>query len=310
MTKIFIAGSSNMDLVFTYNVFPQPGETIFGKEFLINEGGKGLNQAVACARQDVSVSMVSSVGNDGYGEKLISVLKENHIDTSHVIIREQAHSGIALILVNASDNRIIVNSGANSLTTYDQVVKALDEASPGDVFLTQFEIPFEVVESSLSYAKTKKMITIVNPAPGRKIDSKTLKNIDILIPNETEAESITGIKYSDDNSSKKMIQYLINNGVKEVIITLGDKGSIYGNSESITRIPSFCVNVVDTTAAGDTFVATIAANIVKGHSTSDSLLKATAASALAVSKLGAMVSIPTNGEIEAFLTNHKIIGLR
>jgi ribokinase len=310
MTKIIIAGSSNMDLVFTYNVFPQPGETIFGKEFLINEGGKGLNQAVACARQDANVSMVSSVGSDGYGEKLLSVLKENHIDTSHVMIREHSHSGIALILVNENDNRIIVNSGANSLTTYDQVMKALDESSPGDVFLTQFEIPFDVVESSLSYAKAKKMITIVNPAPGRRIDSKTLSNIDILIPNETEAENITGIKYTDEHSLKKMIQYLIKNGVKEVIITLGEKGSIYGNSESIIRIPSFLVDVIDTTAAGDTFVATIAVNIAKGHSASESLIKATAASALAVSKLGAMVSIPTNDEIETFLTNHKIIRLR
>ncbi|MFW5889605.1 MAG: ribokinase [Bacillota bacterium] len=302
MNKIFVVGSLNMDLVFTVERIPNQGETLNSKNFIMEPGGKGANQALTCSILQADVYFIGCVGNDIFGERIINDLTKRNIDTENIHIIKKETTGIAGIIINNGDNRIITNPGANNHVDYKLVKNVLAKnANKKDVFLTQLEIPIETVSKSLAYAKAKKLITILNPAPARKLPEDIYKDIDIIIPNEIEAEMISGISREEDNFNQKAIEYFINKGVKEVIITKGDKGSIYGNGKELIKFKAYKVNVVDTTGAGDTFVATIANEISKGKEVVDSIKKASAASAIAVSKLGAQKSIPTIAEIDKFL---------
>ncbi len=297
MKKIFVIGSLNMDLVFNYTVFPEKGETVVGDFFMINEGGKGANQAVACARQGATALMVGCVGNDLYGKKIVKTMTKNNVDANNIRIHQSESTGTALIMVGNNDNRIIIIPGANGRTSIRQIYPVFTEAKAGDILLCQMEIPCDTVFFALEEAKKQGMFTILNPAPAKSIPDSVYPYIDLIIPNETEAKMISKISCHNEESYKKVIEYFCDKGVNEVIITLGEKGAIYGSKKEFAIFSSHPAPIVDTTAAGDTFVGTIAAEISKGKQVSESVDKACVAASIAISRPGAMQSIPTETEI-------------
>ncbi|HPG20076.1 MAG TPA: ribokinase [Flexilinea sp.] len=301
MKKIFVIGSLNMDLVFNYDIFPEKGETVVGESFMINEGGKGANQAIASARQGAKVMMVGCVGNDLYGRKLIETMNRNNVDVSNIRIHQSESTGTALIMVGENNNRIIIIPGANSRTSKRQIYPVFSKVEKGDILLCQMEIPCETVFFALEEAKKQGMFTILNPAPAKNIPDNIYQYIDLIIPNETEAKTISGISCNDEDSYKKTIEYFCNKGVREVIITLGEKGAVYGAKKTFAIFSSHPAQIIDTTAAGDTFVGTIAAEVSKGKQVSESVDKACIAASIAISRHGAMQSIPTEAEIQEII---------
>jgi ribokinase len=209
---------------------------------------------------------------------------------------------VACIILNNDDNRIILDQGANSDTSYIQVSEVLNYlACKNDILLAQLEVPVDTVLKSFSVAKQKGLKTILNPAPAQKLPEEMYCDIDIIIPNEIEAEMITGISSKSENFDQEVINYFLSRGVKEVIITKGCHGSVYGNLRELVYVDPYNVEVVDTTGAGDAFVGAIACEVAKGRTVKNSLKFATASSALAVTKFGAQSSMPHYFEVEEFL---------
>ncbi len=306
MSEIFVVGSLNMDLIFSTKRLPKVGETMQSDNFNMLPGGKGANQAVACALLDVSSYMIGNIGDDLFGEMIRKSLKIKGVNTDYLSICKGSNTGVACIVLNNKDNRIILDQGANQVTLYPQVSAVLNQvAKEKDVLLAQLEIPLDTVFKALVLAKKKGLTTILNPAPAKKLPDNIYEYIDIIIPNEIEAEMITRINSNSPNFNQLVVEYFINKGVKEVIITKGCKGSIYGDSNGFITVKPFDVEVVDTTGAGDAFVGAITSCVAKGYSVKESLDFASASSALAVMKLGAQNSMPTLKEVEDFL-NRKL----
>ncbi|MCK9574345.1 MAG: ribokinase [Clostridia bacterium] len=298
MAKIFVLGSLNMDLVINAERFPNKGETIKGTDFFINEGGKGLNQAVACAKMGAETYMIGTVGCDEYGKKLIKALKTYGVKTKYIQKIKHKNSGIALITVCDGENKIIVNSGANALINFAKVEKILNTKTlPGDILILQQEIPLDIVEKAIAIASKKYVKVILNPAPAAKIKKDLYKKVDLIIPNETETEILTEICPDDEVSIKLAIQSLHKLGVKNVAITLGSKGAVISAGKEIEFIPAKIVKVVDTTGAGDTFVGVVAVMLQEGKSLSKSANFANTASALKITRKGAAKAIPTYTEV-------------
>jgi len=298
MAKIFVLGSLNMDLVINAERFPNKGETIKGTDFFVNEGGKGANQAVACAKMGAETYMIGAVGGDEYGKRLIKVLKNYGVNTKYIQKIKKESTGIALITVSDGENKIIVNSGANNEINFTKVAEIINKkALPGDILILQQEIPLEIVEKAIELAAQKYVKVILNPAPAAKISKALYKKVDLIIPNETETEILTDINPEDEVSVKLAIQALFKFGVKNVIITLGSKGAVISAGKEIEYIQPKKVNVVDTTGAGDTFVGTVAVMLQEGKSLSKAANFANAAAALKITRKGAAQAIPTYTEV-------------
>lgn len=291
MNKIFVLGSMNMDMVMQAERLPLAGETIRGTGFFLNAGGKGANQAVAVKRSGGALKFCACVGDDVFGERLINTLREYEVDTENVRTIDGTSSGLAQITVVNGDNRIILYGGANECVDAEVAERFLAEAVKGDIFLTQLETAPAVVLRSLETAKARGMQTILNPAPAQNFSSEMLKFTDILIPNETEAMSISG------KTDIEEAALALSERVKEVIVTVGDKGCICSRGGSVSLHPCPQVSVVDTTAAGDTFCGAFAARLGKGYSMEESVGYALKAASLAVTKRGALQSIPSENEV-------------
>ena len=291
MNKIFVLGSMNMDMVMQAERLPLAGETIRGTGFFLNAGGKGANQAVAVKRSGGALKFCACVGDDVFGERLINTLREYEVDTENVRTIDGTSSGLAQITVVNGDNRIILYGGANECLDAEVAERFLAEAVKGDIFLTQLETAPAVVLRSLETAKARGMQTILNPAPAQNFSSEMLKFTDILIPNETEAMSISG------KTDIEEAVLALSERVKEVIVTVGDKGCICSRGGSVSLHPCPQVSVVDTTAAGDTFCGAFAARLGKGYSMEESVGYALKAASLAVTKRGALQSIPSENEV-------------
>ncbi len=291
MNKIFVLGSMNMDMVMQAERLPLAGETIRGTGFFLNAGGKGANQAVAVKRSGGALKFCACVGDDVFGERLINTLREYEVDTENVRTIDGTSSGLAQITVVNGDNRIILYGGANECLDAEVAERFLAEAVKGDIFLTQLETAPAVVLRSLETAKARGMQTILNPAPAQNFSSEMLKFTDILIPNETEAMSISG------KTDIEEAALALSERVKEVIVTVGDKGCICSRGGSVSLHPCPQVSVVDTTAAGDTFCGAFAARLGKGYSMEESVGYALKAASLAVTKRGALQSIPSENEV-------------
>ena len=299
--KIFVVGSINMDLVINAPYMPKNGETITGSDFMTNPGGKGANQAVAAAKLGGDVYMVGSVG-DAFGDELKNTLKGYGVKTDYVKHSKGISSGIAVIVVVDRDNRIILDRASNGLVDKETIDKALLKAQKGDILICQLEIPLNMVEYAFSRAKELEMTTILNPAPAIALPNGLLKLTDFFIPNQSETEIYTGI-YPDTIDKAKEATYKLNEmGVKHVIITLGSKGSCTLLDGEYVQIKSYSylVNVIDTTAAGDTFIGAFATKMSEGWNIKDSMNYASKASALTISKVGAQKSIPTKEEMDNF----------
>lgn len=304
MKYITVLGSLNMDISVSTDKMPSIGETVFGHDFKMSPGGKGLNQAVAASRLGAEVTFAGCTGNDFFGDQLIDCLQHEGIDTRLISRLDQAQTGTAVIYVSDSNNCIVVNSGANSVVKFSDGIR--DAIENSSVILAQFETPVEIVTEAFSYARQHGVTTILNPAPAHDINEELLSLTDILIPNEVEFEQIAGVKFESADDIAGAITIVRSCGVKDVIITLGDKGIVYSCGKELFQIPAYSVHCVDTTSAGDTFCGALASCLSSGRSIHDAAEFAVAASALAVTKRGAAQSIPTKAETESFIKNFGI----
>jgi ribokinase len=298
MKKILVLGSLNMDLVTQVSKTPRVGETVVGQGLTAIPGGKGANQAVAIGRLGGLVSMLGRVGDDNYGEDLVRNLSENNVGQQLVKALPGQSSGVAMIMVNEDgDNSIVVIPGANyELRTSD----VCPEIFAGyDYLLAQLESPVEVIESAFRMAKEQGMQTILNPAPARSLSRDLLSHVDLLIPNETECESLTGIRPDDDASLRQCAVELQRRGVREIIITLGVKGACYiSATQEMVRLPALPVRAIDTTAAGDGFIGGLLYGMARGEKVAEAMRRAVAVAAVAVTRLGAQSSLPKLDEVE------------
>lgn len=257
--RIAVVGSANIDLTTFTAQFPKPGETIFGEKFDLGFGGKGANQAVAARLCGADVFMVARVGNDLFGPATIENFKRQGIDATHVKQVERLSSGVAPIFVDPSgQNRILVVKGANDAVKPESVDAAADTLKHSDCIVLQFEIPLETVYYTVAFARKHGIRCIVNPAPGQPVDMHALEGLDYFVPNESEAETITGMPVRNLEDAKKCAAKLLSGGVRRVILTLGANGSLLAGKDGMEHLPAFAVKAVDSTGAGDAFIGSFA----------------------------------------------------
>ena len=298
-SNISVVGSANVDLAIFNDTFPRPGETIFGKRFDLGFGGKGANQAVAARRCGAFVGMVAKVGNDLFGPATIKNFESQCIDASHVRIAEGISSGVAPIFVDSSgQNRIVVIKGANELLSSEDVDAAAPLLNKADTILLQFEIPLPTVYHTIHYAKAHGIRCIVNPAPALPLDFKEIAAADYFVPNESEAEAITGIPVHNLEEAKRCANYLLAQGLTKVVITLGERGSLLATSERLELIPPFKVDPVDSTGAGDAFIGSFAVFLAEGLTDKEALTRASLYAALSTTRVGTQKSFPSREEFE------------
>ena len=303
---IFVLGSINMDIVARVPYVPKQGETMNADKFYVNQGGKGANQAVAIAKMGGQVKMIGKVGSDAFGVELKQTLLSYGVDITNVG-DSKVNSGLAMIIVYENDNRIILDAGANYDVTEKDVDDGLKDAKEGDILIMQLEVPLSIVEYASVKAKEKGMITILNPAPAKELSDLTLANTDILAPNESETEILSGVCPNGDVELALAAKALYRKGVKKLLVTLGSRGSAVIEGQNITYVPAKKVNAVDTTSAGDTFVGATALMLSKGKTLLESAQFATYASAITVQREGAAQSIPTLEEVQAFIDSEKSV---
>lgn len=309
MKRICVVGSLSCDLVMCVPRRPQKGETIIGTSFNTFVGGKGNNQALAAARCGAPVSFVGKVGKDSFGDQIEAKLKESGVDSRFLFRDPEIGTGIADILVDADgDNSISIAPQANSRLTPADIDEAKDVIALSKFLLLQLEIPMETVIHAAKLAKKLKLTVVLNPAPAPadgSLPEELLANVDIFVPNQTEAELLTGIKVVDISSAIEAAKVLQRKGLKQVLITMGEQGALLVNEESVAQmIPAFEVDVKDTTAAGDAFCGSLLAFMARGESMSNAVIYACAAGALATTKLGAEPSLPTEEQVKELAKSH------
>ena len=298
MSRILVIGSTNTDMVIKSGKLPSPGETILGGTFLMNQGGKGANQAVAAARLGGNVTFVTKVGMDMFGSESLSTFKYEGIDTRFVIEDKNHPSGVALINVDEKgENCIVVAQGANGYLFTDDVKEEVCVINPSDILLMQLEIPMETVEYAAQNASDRGSRVILNPAPAAKLSSGLLKCLFCITPNETEAELLTGIRVSSVDTARKAALHLYNKGVRNVIITMGASGAFVLNEDFSDMISGVPVKAVDTTAAGDVFNGALAVALSNSLNISDAVSFANKAASISVTRMGAQASAPYKHEV-------------
>ena len=298
--KVVVVGSLNMDLVARAQRLPRAGETLPGEAFFTAPGGKGANQAVAVARLGGSVAMVGNVGDDAYGQQLRKALEREGVDCQAVSVCQGVSSGVALITVDAaSQNCIVIIPGGNGLLTPQSVQRFDTLLQAADVIICQLEVPAETVAWALARGHELGKRVILNPAPATgPLPSTWFGHIDYLTPNESEAEALTGITVTDQGSALRAGERLLQLGAGKVIITLGAQGALLVTAQGHQHFPAPVVQPVDTTAAGDTFVGSFAAALVRGLEEGEAIAFGQRAAALSVTRVGAQPSIPYLSELQ------------
>ena len=300
MSKIIVIGSSNTDMVVRSEWLPRPGESVIGGDFMMVGGGKGANQAVAVARMGHNVLFVAAVGKDIFGDAAIEGYRNFGIDTRH-IVRKDIPSGVALIMVDgAGQNSISVALGANNALTAEDIAPALEGIEPDDIVLLQLEIPMATVDACVEAASAKGAKVILNPAPAAAVSSNTLAKLYLITPNQTEAQTLTGIEVTDEASAILAAKALCRRGIERVVITMGGHGALLYQKDGSQMIPAHKVDAVDTTAAGDVYNGALCAALAEGMTLADALHFAAKASAISVTRAGAQPSIPTRDEVDNF----------
>ena len=300
MKNVLVIGSINVDYVIHTERLPKLGETLTGSDFAMNFGGKGANQAVALAKTGCNVKMLGAVGNDLSGELAINNLKAFGIDTSDVL-QVNAPTGAAVITVCGGDNHIILDIGANAFVTPNAIAERESLFDWADYVVMQYEIPMESVLFAARMTKKHQKIFVLNPAPVKEADPEIYRLTDIIIPNEFETQLITGIYPEDEKTTEEAISALLSRGCGCALITLGKRGCAYTEGDEIHYGGIYDVKVVDTTAAGDSFIGGICKSLSEGKSMQEAVAYASAVSSITVSRPGAGASIPTAEEVEAFL---------
>lgn len=304
--RIAVVGSINMDLVFSTPRMPAVGETITGRNFFQVPGGKGANQAVACARQGAMVEFVGAVGADLFGRQALEGLAREGIGTGHIVSSATAASGVAGIFV-ADDgaNSIVIAPGANELLSIAQV-EAATAAIAGAAFLVcQLESPLDSVRRAIAIARAHGVGVVFNPAPARDLDDALLSNIDYLVVNETEATQLSGIAVDDPEGAVRAAGALRSRGAAVVLLTMGEQGVLVACPNYTRFIPAVQVDAVDTTAAGDTFVGSLTVGLARGQDLGAAVVEAQFAAALTVTRIGAQSAIPTRDEVIHLMTQRR-----
>ncbi len=295
---IYVLGSINMDMVARVGYMPKNGETLTAEKFYVNPGGKGANQAVAIAKLGGEVKMIGKVGADANGKALVDNLVNSGVDATCVTVTDAVNTGVAMIIVENGDNRIILDKGANHAFTKEDVEEGLKDAKAGDVLIMQLEVPLEIVEYAAEKAQAIGMAVILNPAPAVPLSDDLLSKVDIISPNESETEILTGVSPEDEVHLALAVKKFYQKGVKKVIITMGSRGAAIAEGQTITYIEPRKVKAVDTTSAGDTFVGACAVMLTKGKTLEESARFASVASSITITREGAAQSIPTLKEVE------------
>ncbi len=289
--RIAVIGSANIDLTTFSDRFPQAGETIFGQKFDLGFGGKGANQAVASRLCGADVFMVARVGSDLFGPATIENFKKLGVDATHVKQIEGVSSGVAPIFVEPNgQNRIFVVKGANDLLKPADVDAASDLLKTVDCIVLQFEIPLETVYYCAAFTRKNGIRCIVNPAPAQPVDLHVLAGLDYFVPNETEAETITGMPVRTIDDAKKCAEKLLSGGIKRVIITLGANGSLLAGRDGMEHVPAFNVNSIDSTGAGDAFIGSFAVFLGEGLPEREAVRRANLYAGLSTTGVGTQKS--------------------
>jgi ribokinase len=298
--RIAVVGSANIDLTTFTNQFPKPGETIFGQKFDLGFGGKGANQAVAARLCGAEVFMVARVGSDLFGPATIENFRKQGIDPTHVKQVEGLSSGVAPIFVEPNgQNRILVVKGANDALKPADVDAAAETLKTADCIVLQFEIPVETVYYTVGFARKHGIRCIVNPAPAQPVDMAALKDLDYFVPNETEAETITGSPVKNVEDAKTCAEKLIGGGVRRVIITLGANGSLLASRDGSEHVPPFAVKSVDSTGAGDAFIGSFAVFLGEGVSEKEAVRRANLYAGLSTTGVGTQKSFYDRARFDA-----------
>ena len=302
MPRVCVIGSANVDYTVGLSRLPNPGETVSGGTLLVNLGGKGANQAVAARRLGGEVRMIGCVGDDPDGRRIVESLGAAGIDVSGLTTAPDAATGTALIMVDAQGrNQIAVAPGANHRLTVEMVAPHAGSIAWADVVACQLETPLPVVRWVLGEARRQQVITILNPAPVQPLDAEILGLVDYLTPNQHEAARLTGLSVDTLEDARAAAARLRTAGAGVALVTLGDRGVLACDGESVVHFPAFPVEAVDTTAAGDAFNGALAVGLAAGGSLEQAVPLANAAAALACTKRGAQDSLPQRAEVEAFL---------
>ncbi|HHB2762658.1 TPA: ribokinase [Staphylococcus aureus] len=298
--KVVILGSTNVDQFLTVERYAQPGETLHVEEAQkAFGGGKGANQAIATARMQADTTFITKIGTDGVADFILEDFKVAHIDTSYIIKTAETKTGQAFITVNAEgQNTIYVYGGANMTMTPEDVINAKDAIINADFVVAQLEVPIPAIISAFEIAKAHGVTTVLNPAPAKALPNELLSLIDIIVPNETEAELLSGIKVTNEQSMKDNANYFLSIGIKTVLITLGKQGTYFATKNQSQHIEAYKVNAIDTTAAGDTFIGAFVSRLNKSQDNlADAIDFGNKASSLTVQKHGAQASIPLLEEV-------------
>lgn len=307
MKTLCVLGSINVDHVIRVPYFPKSGETLAGHSYQIAYGGKGANQAVAAARLGAKVKFIGAIGDDAIGQIMKSAFEKDAIDTSMITTIPNQSTGLAMIQVSdEGENSIVISAGANADLTAERVQIYQNEIKQADMLLMQLESPLQAVELAAKIAKSAGTKVVLNPAPAQKLSDELLGYIDMITPNETEAEILTGVKVTDVHTAGQAAEIFHQKGIQTVLITLGAKGVYFSELGKQGKIiAGFKVQAVDTTAAGDTFNGGLVTALLEGKNMQDAIQFAHAAAAISVTRIGAQPAIPTKQETLVFLDLHK-----
>jgi len=302
--KILVLGSSNVDLILKVPRFNQPGETIRADHFTTVFGGKGANQAIAAKQLGAEVALITRLGDDHYGQSYRRYLTEKGLNPKTIFLDKKVPTGIAFIELNPKgENRIVVAPGSNSLLSIDDLKRSSSFFNGIKIFIVQLEIPIQSVRLGLKLAKRSGAVTLLNPSPYRPLSKEILSQTDFIVPNEIEAQALTGLKMKKDQDLPKIAEKILEMGVKNVVITLGPKGLFFKNPNEEIWMKAYKVKVVDTTAAGDAFMGGLACGLSDGKPVRETLRFANATGGLATTKLGAQPSLPSRKEVETLVKN-------
>ncbi len=299
---VLVIGSANMDMVIQSDRFPRPGETVLGNDFAMFPGGKGANQATACARLGGRVHFIGKMGKDVFRDDLTRSMERDGIDLDALLVDDEASTGVAFISIDGSgENQITVVSGSNMRLRPDEIEAREDLFRQAAVVVLQLEIPLETVEKAVELGRKHGATVILNPAPARELPPSLLAKVDILTPNEIEASLLAGLEVDSLDTAEEAARRLLEKGVGKIIVTLGDNGALLVTPDTRRHFPVQTVEVVDTTAAGDAFSGALAFAVAEGRSIDDAIRLANAVATHTVTRLGAQASMPTMEEAKKYL---------
>lgn len=300
--KLAVLGSINADHILNLAHFPRPGETVIGKQYQVAFGGKGANQAVAAGRSGAHIAFISCVGEDDIGERIRQQLINDRVDVAAVEVVSGGTTGVALIFVNSvGENTIGIYAGANAALTTGRVVEHQQTIADAQVLLMQLESPLDSVLAAAHIAQQHQTQVVLNPAPATQLSDELLSLVDIITPNETEAQILTGVAVNSDEDAALAACKLHDKGIATVLITLGSRGVWLSEQGKGQCIPAFNVAAVDTIAAGDTFNGALMTALLEQRSMAEAVRFAHAAAAIAVTRRGAQPAVPWRDEIDSFL---------